>query len=130
MGTLSRAQKTVLALKLQRLGKRVDIKVVDGVFDEILKHIPTLKSVSCTLVGDSSLCLRAGGKPVASVKVGRARSVLRMMCARLSVRCSEWANREVSPHGDHVEFDLAVNELPCKVDFENTPDVQRFELRI
>src|SRR5437879_237606 len=108
MGTLSRAQKTGLALKLQRLGKRVDIKLVDGVFDEILKQIPSLKTVSCTLVGDSSLCLHAGGKSVASVKVDRAKSVLRMMCARLSVRCAEWANREVSPYGDHVEFELAM----------------------
>jgi hypothetical protein len=130
MGTLSQtqAQKKALVLKLHRLGERVDIKRVDGVFDEILKQIANLKSVACILTDASSLCLQAGDETVASVKVDRAKSVLRMMCARLSVRCSEWANREISPYGDHVEFVLPVSKLPCKVDFENTPDFQRFEI--
>jgi hypothetical protein len=50
------------------------------------------------------------------------------MCARLSVRCSEWAQRAVSPYGDEVEFELPSNKKPCKVSFKNTPDIQRFEI--
>jgi hypothetical protein len=129
MVNLFQAQKKALSSKLQRLGKRVDNKVVDGVFDEILKQIASLRSVSCTLADDSSLCLQVDDVPLVTVKVDRAKSVLRMMLARLSVRCSEWAGREVSPYGDHVELALPVNKLPCKVEFTNTPAVQRFEIK-
>jgi hypothetical protein len=72
MSTVSETQKNALASKLNRLAKRVDTKVVDDIFDEILKQIGALKTVS------------------------------------LAVRSSEWAKREVSPHGDHVEFELPV----------------------
>src|SRR5271169_2032372 len=118
MNNFSLVQKSALASKLHRLSKRADIKVVDGVFDEILKQITSGGSVSCTLADDSKLCLHANDETIAIVQVDRAKSVLRMMCARLAVRCSEWANRIVSPHGDHVEFELPVNKLLCEVDFE------------
>jgi hypothetical protein len=126
MNNFSQTHKNTLRSKLQRLSKRVGIKEVDGVFDEILEQIAELGSVSCRLADDSSLCLEANGETVAVVKVDRAKSVLRVMCARLSVRCSEWANRPVSPYGEHVEFELPLNQLSCKVDFENTPDEHRF----
>jgi hypothetical protein len=123
--------KKALVAKLQRLGKRVDIKAVDGLFDEILNAVgaATLKSASCTLDEDSSLCLEADEEQVATVKVDRAKSALRMICARLSVRCSEWANREVSPYGDTVEFQLPKSKRRAEVAFQNTPEVQRFEIK-
>jgi hypothetical protein len=128
MGTLSQTQK--LVLKLQRLSKRVDIKVVDAIFDEILKQIGDLKSVSCSLADDgSTLCLQSQDDLVAKVELPRAKAILRLMCARLAVRSSDWSKKEVAPHGDHVEFELPKSKLPCKVDFENTPDVQRFEIK-
>jgi hypothetical protein len=130
VGTLTQTQKKALALKVQRLGERVDIKRVDGVLDEILKQIVNLKCVTCMLADDSSLCLQAGDETVATVKMDRAKSVLRMMCARLSVLCSKWAKREVSPYGDHVELVLPLSKLSCKVDFQNTPDVQRIGIQV
>ena len=130
MGTLSLAQKKTLTAKLQRLNKRVDVKVVDAIFDELLKQIGDLKSVSCTLAhDDSTLCLQSQGELVAEVQLPRAKTILRVMCARLSVRCSEWAKREVSPYGDHIEFELPTSKLLHKVDFKNTPDEQRFEIK-
>jgi hypothetical protein len=131
MGTLSQTQGKALASKLQRLSKRVDIKVVDAIFDEILKQISDLKSVSCTLADDGSgLCLRSQDELVAQVESSHAKKVLRLMCARLAARSSEWAKREVSPYGDHVEFELPPNKQLFKVDFQNTPDVQRFEITL
>jgi hypothetical protein len=131
VGTLSLTQKQALASKLQRLSKRVDAKVVDAIFDEILQQIGDLKGVSCTLADDDSrICLQSQDELVAKVELPRAKTILRLMCARLAVRSSNWAKREVSPHGDHVEFELAKSKLLCKVDFENTPDVQRFEIKL
>jgi hypothetical protein len=66
---------------------------------------------------------------VAEVKLPRAKSVLRLINARLAVRASNWAKKQVSPYGDHVEFAVPRSELLCKLDFENTPDVQRFEIK-
>jgi len=128
MSNHSQAQNKALAAKLQRMSKRIDVKVVDGVFDEILKQIATLKSVSCTLADDSSLCLQTEDGVIATVKVYRAKSVLRVMCARLALRSSEWAGGEVSLYGGHFEFELPKSKLLCKVDFKNTPDAQRFEI--
>ena len=128
MAFLSSTGKKALATKLRRLSKRAHVEVMDALFDEILSQIAELKNVSCTLADDSSLCLQSQHKVVAQVKLPRAKSVLRVMCARLSVRCSEWAQKEVSPYGDQVEFELPTIKLPCKVSFENTPDAQRFEI--
>jgi hypothetical protein len=130
MGTLFQTQKKALAAKLQRLSKRVDVKVIDAVFDEILKQIGDLKSVSCTLADDdSSLRLKSEEDLLAEVELLRAKTILRVMCARLSVRCSEWVKREVSPYGAQIEFELPTSKLLCKVEFKNTPDVQRFEIK-
>src|SRR5262245_33566656 len=130
MGTPLQTQKEVLASKLQRLSERVNTEVVDDILDEILRQLGDLKSVSCTLADDDSrLCLQAQDDLVAKVELPHARRILRLMCARLAVRSADWASREVSPHGDHVEFELPTNKLLCKVDFQNTPDVQRFEIK-
>jgi hypothetical protein len=130
MGTLSQTQKKALTSKLQRLRKRVDVEVVDAIFDEILKQIVDLKSVSCTLADDdSALCLRSPDELVAKVEMPHAKKILRLMCARLSVRCSEWAKKEVSPYGDHADFEFPNSKQLCRVQFENTPDLQRFEIK-
>jgi len=119
-----------LKSKLKGLGKCIVTQTVDDLFDEIFRQIGELRAVSCTLSGDSGLSLRCQDEVVAKVKLPRAKSILRMMCARLSVRCSEWAKREVSPYGDDVEFELPGMKSPCKVSFENTPDVERLEISV
>jgi hypothetical protein len=131
MGTISAIQRQSLASKLQRLGERVDAETVDAVLDEILRQIGDLKSVVCALGDDESmLCLQSKGELVADVKLSRAKSILRLMNARLAVRASDWAKREVSPHGDRVEFAVPKSKLLCNSDFENTPDTQRFEINM
>ena len=59
-------------------------------------------------------------------KLPRARTKLRMLCARLAVRCSDWANRDVSPYGDAVEFEFPPIRQLRKVSFKNTGDSQEF----
>ena len=135
MAAVSQAQKRKLHAKLRRLCKRVDTKVVDAVFDEIFWQLDKLKSVSCILTNATGLCLQSRNELVAEVNLPRAKTVLRLMCARLAVRMSEAAKREVSPYDDLVEsemprarFELRGAKLLCRVRFENTPDVQRIEI--
>jgi hypothetical protein len=118
-----------LERKLQRFSDHIDTEAMDSFLDEALEHLGELSSVSCALANESSLCLRCQGEILAQVTVPRARSVLRVILARLSTRCSEWAKRDVSPYGDDVEFELPSKKLQCRVHFENTPDVQCLEFR-
>src|ERR1700687_3070161 len=128
MASLLSTRKQALATKLRRLSQRAHVEVMDVVFDEILAQIGILKNVSCTLAGESCLCLQSQDDLVAKVKLPRAKSVLRVLCARLSVRCAEWAKKDVSPYGDQVEFELPATNLACKVSFENSPTAQQFEI--
>ncbi len=128
MKALSWDPMQAVLLKLKRLSKRVSIKSVDALFDEMLAQIPLLRKIVCTQSCDTCIVLNVGVDEVAKVDVDRARSVLRMMCARLAVRCSEWASKEVSPHGGHVEFLTPRSNLPCIVEFKNSPESQTIEI--
>src|SRR5438445_2733070 len=116
MSTSSQTNKKSFASKLRRLSKRVDTKVVDDILDEILHQIAELKSVSCALAEEGSgLCLRSQDGSVAEVALPRAKTVLRLLCARLAVRSAEWAGREVSLYGDDGELQLPNLRRPCTV---------------
>jgi hypothetical protein len=128
MAIASAVQTSPLESKLRFLGERVDTRLVDDVFDEILNQLGTLKSVSCTLSGDSSLLLRSHEKNLTKVALPRAKTILRLMCARLAVRAAEWAQKEVSPYGDSVTCEVPLLNRRCTVGFENTPAAQWFEI--
>jgi hypothetical protein len=128
MAILSQTQKDELESKLQRFSDGVDVQKIDDVFDEIFAQLGAVKSISCTLSASSSLLIQADAAPLAEVCVPRAKNVLRLMCARLAVRCSEWAQREASPYHDSIEFERPDLRLSCRVRLENTPEVQRFEI--
>ena len=128
MSTRLPDRRKELKSKLQRLSKRVDPDSVDQLLDEIFEQIASLNDVSCTLATATHLRLQSGEALLADVELPRARAVLRMLCARLAVRTSELAKRELSPYGDSVEFAPGVERI-CQVDFANSPDVQKFEIR-
>src|SRR5438067_12282221 len=64
--------------------------------------------IKCTLAGDRNLRFQIGNQAAWDVELGRARSKLRMMCARLGVLCNESGNQDVSLYGGegfiHVEL--------------------------
>lgn len=128
MATRLSSRAKTLTAKLRLLRKRAHVEVMDAFFDEVFSRLGELKSVSCNLADDSSICLQSHGEPGTQVKLPRTRSMLRMMCARLAVRCSEWAQKEVSPYGDDVEFEHPAIRKQCRVWFENTTDRQWFEI--
>jgi len=128
MATLQEDQKIALKSTLQRLSERVDVKTIDDFFDIILSRLGDLKTVSCALSNGNRIAVQCRTELLAEVSLPRAKSVLRLMCARLAVRSAEWANREVSPYGDSIEFELPARQLQCRVVFQNTPDAQEIEI--
>jgi large subunit ribosomal protein L19 len=126
MSTISRAQETILNSKLQRLGDRIDPNVVDDLLNEVFSQIANLKQVVCSLRTPSHVTLRSGRTILASVKLARARSIIRLLCARLAIRVSELANRELSPYGDFAIVKAPNSESLCFIEFENTTDAQGF----
>jgi hypothetical protein len=126
MGSLSAAQRKALESKLRRLSKRVDPKTIDDVLDVVFQQVPSLKNVSCTLSNPSSIAVQSQNQLVAEVRLPRAKTILRLLCARLATRASEQGGREVSPYGDAAEFETPAGKL--RVRFENTPDVQKIEI--
>ena len=129
MNTVSPVRSEALPSILQRLTKGVDTKVLDDLLDELLSRIGEFNEIAGTVDEAGDLCFQSHGEMVAQVHLPRAKSIFRVLLARLSVRCSEWANREISPYGDHIQFELPPNKLPCEVVFQNTTDAQRFEIR-
>jgi hypothetical protein len=56
-----------------------------------------------------------------------ARSVLRMICARLAVICNERTATDISPYGDKADLDYDVQDHKhWSISFTNTPDRQEF----
>jgi hypothetical protein len=101
---------------------------VDDVFDEAFRQLGSVDRVACSLLNESTLLLESDNGLRIEIPVRRAKGILRLMCARLAVRASEWARREVSPYGDSIVFDLVKSGLRCAICFPNTPDVQKLEM--
>ncbi|HEX3148437.1 MAG TPA: serine/threonine-protein kinase [Gemmataceae bacterium] len=134
------SRQKALVSKLKKLDREVDVQTVEDFLDEIFNEITEWRSVTCTLSGDSRLSLSAHRStstqetipdrpsPLVDVKVRRARTVLRLLCARLSTKCAAWTQQEVSPYGDKIDFVLPDKGVPCHVSFVNTPQSVHFEI--
>ena len=65
---------------------------------------------------------------LALLEVPRPKTKIRMLCARLAVRCTEWAGREVFAYGDTLEFVHPTIKKTCKVQFANTTAIQELSI--
>ncbi len=103
-------ESTVFEIMIRPLVERYlsDNHNVDGVgffdqfFDRIGKldqYFLSLDRVRCTPAGNDALRFELAGQAALEVKLDRAKSKLRLLCARLAVLCSEPADREVSIYG-------------------------------
>src|SRR5207237_1265558 len=88
----------------------------------------TWHTIACTVIDDHTIRVHSEDLVVQEAEVSRAKTKLRMACARLAVRCSEWAGRQVSPYGDTVEVEHPGTKRLCKVRFENTIGLQVFQI--
>ncbi len=65
--------------------------------------------------------------PTCIVEHEAARTVLRMICARLGVICKERTAKDISPYGGQAIVDYAIQDQKrWSVSFTNTPDRQEF----
>ncbi len=67
--------------------------------DELLLLAAEQEEIRCSLVGESALRFESSEHHSTEVKVGRAKTKLRMLCARLAVLCNESGGSEVSLYG-------------------------------
>jgi hypothetical protein len=67
--------------------------------DQLLNLVSEVGEISCALADDHTLRLQVPDQPICDVILGRAKTKLRMACARLGVLCHESGDTEVSLYG-------------------------------
>lgn len=110
-------------------GNKIDVV---GFVDELLTIISASGEIRCGLATDHSLRFEAAGGTAFDVDLDASRGKLRMLCARLSVLCSESSGIPVSPYGGDGTIRIAAangkGPQECSVQFKNTPDAQEFSV--
>ena len=122
--------KSLKAEMLRCLAGGIDTPKADGFLDQLFEVAEALGSVTCMLAGDRVLRVQSRDLVLQDVEIPLAKTKLRMLCARLAVRCGEWANRKLAPYGDLVEFRLPVTNQLFKVHYENTTSKQAFAIDV
>ena len=104
-----------------------DGREVDGVrfIDELLLVAAEVGEIQCSLASDRELRFQAPDRPAWDVELDRAKTKLRMLCARLGVLCNESGGPEVSLYGGEGVIKKA-GPAQWAVRFMNTPDQQGF----
>ncbi len=67
--------------------------------DELLTLAAQVGEIRCSLAGGRALRFQTSEQPAWEVELGRAKSKLRMLCARLGVLCNESDGPKVSLYG-------------------------------
>ena len=116
--------KTMEAETLRCLAHGIDTQKADAFLDQLFELATALGSVSCALTNESVLRVRSPETTLLEAEIPLAKAKLRMLCARLAVRCGEWASRKISPYGDLIEIQLPSAERSFQVRFENSTDAQ------
>jgi hypothetical protein len=115
---------------------------ITGVVDQLFHVAAETGALACVFDGDKRLrflarpkqaCVRglapgpAEALPSSIVEHEAARSVLRMICARLGVICKEHGTTGIAPYGDKAVLDYDVQDQKrWSISFTNTPDRQQF----
>jgi hypothetical protein len=104
-------------------GRKID---VIGFIDQLLECATHLGEIRCCLATEQSLRFQLGDQ-ACEVRLDAARGKLRMLCARLAVRCQETAGNAVSPYGGAGTITAPQTHADgWTVRFKNTPDEQQF----
>ena len=114
---------------------------ITGFVDQLFHVAADTGAVACVYDGEKRLrfCVRptrirmmalptpAQLQVACIVEHEAARSVLRMICARLGVICKERTATDISPYGDKAVMEYDVADHPrWKISFTNTPERQEF----
>src|SRR5947209_7288692 len=102
------AESVIRKLVAEYLSDDHNVRGVEFI-DQLLPIARGKGQISCTLADDRRLRFQVQGEPAWEVELGRARTKLRMLCARLSVLCNESGGQDVSLYGGEG----AIKELPA-----------------
>ena len=105
-----------------------DTQKADDFLDRLFELAATFGSVHCTLANERIMRIQSRNTELHELEIPRAKTKLRMLCARLAVRCGEWADRKLAPYGDVVEFAYPPTKKSFTVRFENTTATQAFAI--
>lgn len=105
-----------------------DTQKADDFLDRLFDLAATFGRVQCTLAGERILRIESRDAQLQELEIPQAKTKLRMLCARLAVRCGEWAHRKLAPYGDVVEFVYPPTRQSFTVRFENTTAAQAFAI--
>lgn len=110
-------------------------EIVDLV-DQLLLIAPKAGTIKAWFCKESALCFQVGSRPVWKVELGRAKSKLRALYARLGVVCMERTGQDVNLYGDEVSLEVSIsrqsqNQTVClikelNIRFKNTMHEQGF----
>jgi hypothetical protein len=115
---------------LGRLADGLDTQKADDFLDQLFGLAGRLGSINCSLRGDATLRLESCGAVLQDAEIPRAKTKIRMVCARLAVRCGEWSKQSVAPYGDVVEIAYTPTNQRFKIRFENTTSAQEIAIEI
>lgn len=115
---------------------------VTGFVDELFRVASEHGALGCAFAGHRRLrffvqhlpapAMSRAQEPCAAeciVELAAARSILRMMCARLAVLCKERLTADISLYGDSAVLEYPdTDRRRWSVGFINTPDRQEFVL--
>jgi hypothetical protein len=117
-------------LSWEGLADGFDTRKADAFLDRIFDQAAKFGRITITINGDSVLRLDSPGYTSMQADMSRVKTKVRMLCARLAVRCREWSNRPIAPYGDTVEIVFPPTKQRFKVRFENTTAVQEIAIEL
>ncbi len=81
---------------------------------ELLLLIPEAGVMRCWQIDSCKLGFQIGNQPAWEIELGRARTKLRMLCARLGVICMERTGKDINIYGDEalLETDIPHDQQP------------------
>src|SRR5690242_13771966 len=94
--------KTSAADMIRCLADGVDIDRIDRFLDLLFVLAAKTGSVTCAVVGQDAVRIQCHDATSGEFEMPRAMSKIRMVCARLALRCTEWCNRQINAYGDQA----------------------------
>lgn len=111
------------------LGGGLDVDIMDRVLDRLFDLACQRGFVCYSLPDLHTMRVETPEGVNHDVRILRAKTKLRMLCARLAARCAEWSKKGVSLYGDTVEVEIPDTRQRCRVHFDNTVHRQRITIR-
>jgi hypothetical protein len=129
MKTATDPQKQSLEAEwLRCLGQGTDTRRLDDAIAQLFHLAGEWGTISCSFAGGNMVRLESAERLIHELEVPRAKTKMRMLCARLGVQCGQWAGQTVSLYGDEIAFQNPDTQRPYKVIFQNSPARQHITI--